>query len=73
MSVEGARMRLQASMKELLQKWDQLEPMWRDATSRAFHARYIDQLEVAVKLALPAIEKMSETLHRVRSECGEPR
>ena len=73
MSVEGARMRLQGSMKELMAKWSEVEPLWRDATARGFQKRYLEALEAAVKSALPAMEKMAETLHRVRSECGEPR
>ena len=73
MSVEGARMRLQGSMKELMTKWSEIEPLWRDAASRGFHKRYLEALEGAVKSALPAMEKMAETLHRVRSECGDPR
>jgi hypothetical protein len=73
MSVEGARMRLQGSLKELLMKWSEVEPLWRDATSENFRRRYIESLEAAVKAALPAMEKMAETLHRVRMECGDPR
>jgi hypothetical protein len=73
MSVEGARMRLQGSMKELMSKWSETEALWRDASARGFHKRYIEALELAVKSALPAMEKMAETLHRVRSECGDPR
>ncbi|MFM1830648.1 MAG: hypothetical protein RLZZ558_988 [Planctomycetota bacterium] len=73
MSVEGARMRLQAAMKELRLKWSQTEPQWRDATARAFAERYIESLEDALRSALPAMEAMAETLARVRQECGEPR
>ncbi|NBX24851.1 MAG: hypothetical protein EBQ99_02175 [Planctomycetes bacterium] len=73
MSVEGARMRLQGSMKDLLVKWSEAEALWRDATADHFHRRYIESLEAAVKSALPAMEKMAETLHRVRVECGDPR
>jgi hypothetical protein len=49
------------------------ESVWRDATAAKFSARYIEQLEDAVRSALPAMERMAEILARVRSECGDPR
>jgi len=72
MSIEGARMRLQGSMKDLRVKWAETESVWRDATAAAFAKRYVEQLEDAVRSALPAMEKMAEILARVRSECGDP-
>ncbi len=73
MSVEGARTRIQGSMKDLRVKWSETESVWRDATAATFSARYIEQLEDAVRSALPAMERMAEILARVRSECGDPR
>jgi len=54
-------------------KWSEAESVWRDATAAKFSARYIEQLEDAVRSALPAMERMAEILARVRSECGDPR
>lgn len=73
MSVEGARMRIQGSMKDLRVKWSEAESVWRDVTAAKFNARYIEQLEDAVRSALPAMERMAEILARVRGECGDPR
>ncbi|MEY4842204.1 MAG: hypothetical protein RJA12_928 [Planctomycetota bacterium] len=73
MSVEGARTRIHGSMKDLRVKWSEAESVWRDATAAKFSARYIEQLEDAVRSALPAMERMAEILARVRSECGDPR
>jgi len=72
MSVEGARQRLQASLRDLKAHWEVAQAAWQDATSQAFQDRYIDELEQAVRTAMPAMEKMAESLARVRRECGDP-
>ncbi len=72
MSVEGARQRLQASLRDLKAQWEVAQASWQDATAEAFGDRYIEELEQAVRTAMPAMEKMAETLVRVRRECGEP-
>ena len=71
--VEGARIRSQGALRDLLQKWAQARETWDDATAVAFGQRYIEQLEHAVRAALPAMEKMAEQLHRMQKECDDPR
>ena len=73
MSMDGARTRAQGALKELKVKWTEASASWNDVTAKAFERRYIEQLEQAVRAALPAMEKMAEVLARVRSECGDPR
>lgn len=70
--VEGARMRTQGSLRDLLQKWNEVRETWDDATARAFGTTYIETLEQAVRTALPAMEKMAELLHRMQRECEDP-
>ncbi|MBM4006595.1 MAG: WXG100 family type VII secretion target [Planctomycetes bacterium] len=71
-SVEGARQRLQASLRDLKSQWEVARSAWQDATAETFGDRYIEELEQAVRTAMPAMEKMAETLVRVRRECGDP-
>lgn len=73
MSLEGARMRAQGALKELKIKWAEAEASWNDGTAQAFEKRYVEQLEQAVRSALPAMEAMAAVLERVRRECGDPR
>ncbi len=73
MSMDGARTRAQGALKELKVKWAEASEAWNDATAKAFERRYIEQLEQAVRAALPTLEKMAETLSRLRNECGDPR
>lgn len=72
MSVEGARQRLQASLRDLKAQWEVARASWQDATSQAFEDRYVEELEQAVRTAMPAMEKMAEALARVRRDCGDP-
>jgi uncharacterized protein YukE len=72
MSVEGARQRLQASLRDMKSQWEIARSTWQDATAEAFGDRYIEELEQAIRTAMPAMEKMAEALSRVRRECGDP-
>ena len=71
MSVAGARVRLQGSLRDLLLKWSEAEQAWRDATALKFGARYITPLEDAVRSALPAMEHMAEVLVKVKADCSD--
>jgi uncharacterized protein YukE len=71
MSVEGARQRVQASLRDLKSRWEQSHALWSDATADEFGERYVEQLEQAIRNALPAMEKMAEVLERVRRDCGD--
>lgn len=73
MSVEGARQRAQASLRDLKLKWEHASVTWRDATAAEFGERYVEQLEQAIRTALPAMEKMIEVLARIERDCGDPR
>ena len=70
--VEGARVRAHGALRDLLQKWEASRESWDDATAAAFGARYIETLEDAVRAALPAMEQMAETLHRMQRDCRDP-
>lgn len=70
--VEGARMRTQGSLRDLLQKWNEARETWDDAAAQAFGTTYLETLEQAVRSALPAMEKMAELLHRMQRECEDP-
>ena len=72
MSVEGSRQRALASLRDLKSRWAQAQELWTDATAAEFGDRYVEQLEQAIRSALPAMEKMAQVLERVRRECGDP-
>jgi len=44
---------------------------WNDSVSRSLEANVVDSLEDRARSAILTLEKMQETLHRMRRECGE--
>lgn len=71
--VEGARVRTQGALRDFMQKWAMAREAWDDATAAAFAERYVEQLDQAVRAAMPAMEKMAEQLHRMQKDCDDPR
>ncbi|MFO0828522.1 MAG: hypothetical protein U0572_10290 [Phycisphaerales bacterium] len=70
MSVAGGRVKVQVALKDLLAKWDLVRQHWNDDVARAFQDHTLDPLEGQVRAAITAMEKMRESLYRVKSECG---
>lgn len=70
--VDGARVRTHGALRDFRQQWDLARQSWDDAASRAFAERYLEPLEEAIRVALPAMEKMAETLHRMQHDCRDP-
>lgn len=70
MSVTGGRIKIQVALKDLGVKWDLVSEHWRDDVAKAFQKTTLDPLEGQVRGALSAMDKMRETLQRIRSECG---
>ena len=69
MSLGGNKSRLVGVTKELKLKWDETKVYWRDAKSREFEHRYIQELLVHVDRTVTVIEKLDELLKKVRSDC----
>jgi uncharacterized iron-regulated protein len=44
---------------------------WNDSVSRSLEVNVVDSLEDRARMAILALEKMQETLQRMRRECGE--
>jgi hypothetical protein len=61
--------RLAALTKDLLLKWDETRNYWKDARSREFEQKYIEEIRARVDTAAATIEKLDELLTRVRNDC----
>ena len=70
MSIESSRTRLQASIKELLLKWDKANAYWDDKVSRDFEETVLNPLEPKIRITMEAMEEMSGLLQRLKRECG---
>jgi hypothetical protein len=69
MSPSGSKSRLSSVTKQLLLQWEQTKNHWRDARSREFEQRYLQELFISVDKTITVIEKLDELLKKVRSDC----
>ncbi|MSR17864.1 MAG: hypothetical protein EXS00_01640 [Phycisphaerales bacterium] len=70
MSVMSARAKIQLVVKELNESWARLHDEWDDPASRAINTRYLEPLALQSKAALGAMDKILQTLHAMRRDCG---
>jgi hypothetical protein len=63
--------RLQHALKHLWEQWDIAQETWTDANARDFEKNHIVPLEQHAKHAIIGMEKLSETLGKIRAQCKE--
>ncbi|MGP0068847.1 MAG: hypothetical protein ACLQGP_35265 [Isosphaeraceae bacterium] len=63
--------RLQHALKHLREQWDIAQETWTDQNARDFERLHIVPLEQNVKHAIIGMEKLSETLGKIRAQCKE--
>jgi len=71
MSVHGQRNRLGALMKELMARWSETKVGWRDAKAEEFEKRYLAELVDSVNAAMVVLDKLDQSLAKIRKDCGE--
>ena len=69
MSAQSAR--LQHAFKDLREKWDITRESWDDQVARDFEKKHLDTLEHLVKHTIVGMDKLSETLAKIRRQCQE--
>ena len=69
MSAVGSKGRLLGASKELSLKWEDTKNHWRDEKSREFERKYLQELFAGMEKAITVIEKLDESLKKVRSDC----
>jgi len=63
--------RLQHALKHLREQWDIAQDTWDDPVSREFDKLNVVPLEQHTKNAIVGMEKLSEVLGKIRSQCKE--
>ena len=63
--------RLQKSTTGLRERWAETQEHWNDAVSREFEEKYLQSILPHVKLAMAAIQQMSEVLDNAHRECED--
>ena len=71
MSVHGQRNRLGALMKELMARWSETKVGWRDGKAVEFEKRYLAELVDSVNAAMVVLDKLDQSLAKIRKDCGE--
>ena len=69
MSSHSARM--QHALKDLREKWDVTTDFWTDQVARDFEKNHIVPVEGLVKRAMVGMDKLSESLAKIRRACEE--
>jgi hypothetical protein len=63
--------RLTHALKKLREQWEIAQETWTDSTARDFEKNHIIPLEQTTKNAITGMEKLTEALAKVRSQCKE--
>jgi hypothetical protein len=63
--------RLTHALKKLREQWEIAQDTWDDAVARDFEKNHIIPLEQTTKNAIVGMEKITEVLGKVRSQCKE--
>lgn len=58
-------------MKQLLGQWSETKLHWRDNKAGEFEKRYLAELVDNVNSSMVVLDKLDETLKKIRKDCGE--
>lgn len=71
MSVHSQRNQLGALTKQLMAQWSESKSHWRDAKAAEFEKRYLGDLVDNINASMVVLDKLDETLKKIRKDCGE--
>jgi|GEM_PF-687823 len=63
--------RLQHALKDLREKWDITREAWDDQVALDFEKNHLAPIESLVKRSMVGMDKLSETLGKIRRACDE--
>lgn len=69
MSLSANRIRLAMTTKELSANWKETKEYWRDAKSREFEKKFLDELFDGVDTAGGVMEQLDKLLNKIRTDC----
>lgn len=70
MSVSSGQAKVNRALKDLLERWDDTEPVWRDVMRGKFEEKHVAPLKPQVRAADSAMTNMATLLHQIRRDCG---
>ena len=69
MNLSGQKSRLVGLTKEILLRWADTQPYWRDAKGQEFGKKYLQELQLQVDKTVTIVEKLDEVLKKIQSDC----
>ena len=69
MNLSGNKSRLVGATKEISLRWAETREHWRDAKGQEFDQKYMQELVARVGRATLHIDKLSELLNQIESDC----
>jgi len=69
MNVGASADRLEGLTRELRIQWEHTKEFWKDAKSREFERKYMDELLSNVNATVTSIGELNRILSRTRSDC----
>jgi hypothetical protein len=63
--------RLQHAVRDLREKWEITRETWDDQVARDFEKNHLAPLEHMAKHTIIGMDKLSETLGKIRRQCQE--
>ena len=71
MSAIESRAELIQAAKKLMMDWQQVQEAWRDDNCQQFDKRYMAPLELSVRAAVSAMERMDTMLNNAQQDCAD--
>jgi predicted glycosyltransferase len=69
MNLRSNATRLTLVTRDLANHWQETKAYWRDAKSREFEKKYLEELLAAVDRTVNVIEQLDKVVVKIRSDC----
>jgi hypothetical protein len=73
MSASDSRAKLVQTTKKLLSDWQHVRETWRDENCVQFDKEYIAPLEVDIRAAVLAMERVAAMIEKAQQDCADDR
>ena len=66
-----SRAKLIHAAKKLMTDWQQAQEVWRDDNCQQFDKKYMTPLELSIRAAVSAMERMDTMLNSAQQDCAD--
>ncbi len=69
MGLQESRGKITRSIQDLMALWASTQVHWNDANSEQFDKKYLQPLQMDVRVAAAAMDEMASLMSKIRREC----